>query len=158
MAVTAQNSTEYAVQIAGDGSRNHATLQGGKKRIAVFHHVQSGAGDVGSYANLCKLPAGVVRVLGVHLNSEALGAARTMDFGHAGYTGMDGVAVAADEAAFYAAKDVSSAVDAFIRFGGASAAGVEIQSKDGFIVQAQVEGDTFPDTKKVNGWIEYVVE
>lgn len=158
MGITTQNGTEYAVQVAQDGSRNHANLQHGKKRIAVFHVVQDGAGDANSKWNLCRLPAGAVRVLGIHSNISALGSSRTLDLGHTGYTGMDGVAVVAAEDAFVAALDVSSAVDAFKRVGGATAAGVLIQSKDGFVVQAKVEGGGIDTGETYNGWVEYVTD
>lgn len=158
MAVVTENSVEYAVQVAGDGSRNHANLQHGKKRIAVFHHTQAAAGDVNSKINLCNLPFGPVRVLGVHVNSSAFGAARTLDIGHTGYTGMDGVAVVAAEDAFVSALDISGAVDSFKRAGGATAAGVFIQSKGGFTVQAKVEGDAIDIGETLNGWVEYVTD
>lgn len=158
MAVTTQNSTEYANSITTPVTKQAPSVLHGRKRIALFTHVQSGAGDAGSLALLAKLPAGVVRVLGAHINIEALGASRTLDLGHGGYTDADGAAVSADRDAFFADVDVSSAVDAFKRAGGASAAGVSIESKEGFVVSAQVNDASFPDTKKLNGWIEYVID
>lgn len=158
MSVTNQNSTEYGKTVASPVELQAPSVLGGRTRKAIFTHVQSGAGDATSTMLAAKLPAGVVRVLGAWVNAEAMGSARTLDMGHAGYTGMDGVAVAADPAAFFANKDVENAVDTFYRAGGVSAAGVEVQSKSGFVVTFQVNDASFPDTKKVNGWIEYVVD
>lgn len=156
MAVTTQNSTEYGNQIATPIVKQLPSTLHGRKRIAYFTHVQSGAGDAGSLALLAKLPAGIVRVLGAWINVSALGASRTLDLGHGGYIGADGVAVAADRDAFFADKDVAAAKDAFYRATAGSLNPVE--SKEGFVVSAQVNDGTFPDAATLNGWIEYVVD
>lgn len=156
MAVTIQDSTEYTVQSSRSQDKQNAFTIGGKTRRSFFSFTQSGAGDAGSLANLVKLPAGAVKVLGAWLNADAMGSSRTLDFGHGGYTDMDGDSQAADRDAFKADIDVSSAVDAFQPFNAAGQMGVEITSKDGFVVSAQVNDASLPDTTKIFGYVEFV--
>lgn len=156
MAVTTINSTQYANQTTTPVTKQPPCDLHGRKRVAIFECVQSGVGDANSLLLLAKLPAGTVRVLGGVFACDAFGASRVLTIGHQGYTGLDGVAVAASQAAFIAAFSVASALtDTYKKAGGAAAAGVKIESRDGFVVSAQVTGGTIPDTTKVNGWIEY---
>ena len=62
MAVTNQNSTEYANLIAVPLVRNETTDWNGRLRFQRFTFTQSGAGDATSTVTLTKLPAGRVRV------------------------------------------------------------------------------------------------
>lgn len=156
MAVTTQNSTEYAAQIAVPNVKQAAYVLGGKVRRAYFTHVQSGQGDPASLVNLVELPAGAIRIVGAHLNCSALGSSRTMDFGRGAYVDMDGDTQAADEDAFLANIDVSSAVNAFQYFVNAAGPTGDIISKEGVVITAQVNDGTLDDGETINGFIEYL--
>jgi len=70
----------------------------GKVRFAKVTYLQVAAGDAGDLIQLCKLPAGRVRLIG-RLSSiyhNLTTATNFADIGWAAYVGLDGVAVAAD--------------------------------------------------------------
>jgi len=99
MAVTTQKSTEYTNATASPPVKNSTAEMHGRVRVAYFNHVQSGAGEAGSSVALCKLPAGRVRLL---LGSSFMyfnwtTASALCDLGWDAYTGIDGVAVVADD-------------------------------------------------------------
>lgn len=99
MAVTTQKSTEYTAATASPPVKNTTAEMHGRVRVAFFTHAQSGVGDAGSSVALCKLPAGRVRLL---LGSSFMyfnwtTASALCDLGWDAYTGIDGVAVAADD-------------------------------------------------------------
>lgn len=157
MGITTQNSVEYAKQVTTPRTKVNAYELGGKVRRYFFTHTQDTQGDANSLVNLCILPAGSYRVVGVYINSSALGAGRTLDVGHTGYIGQDGVAVVADENAFITGLSVSSAVDGFQRSIGADT-GVDITSRSEVVVQAIVKVDTLDNAETINGWVEIVIE
>lgn len=152
MAVTTQNSTEYGNQIASPVTKQAPSVLGGRIRVAKFTHVQSGAGDATSIANLIKLPAGTIRILGIKAQHSDMGASRTLDFGYAANVDVDGNAVAADPDAIVADLDVNNTTDKVVH------GDVSLTTRDGLIITAQVNDGTFPDAATLDGWIEYVLD
>jgi len=98
MAVTTQNSTQYANATADPVVNNESTEFQGRLRVMFFTHDQDGAGDAGSSVALGKLPAGRVRVLlglsRMYVNWTQ--GSQTLDLGWDAYTDGDNAAVAAD--------------------------------------------------------------
>ncbi len=70
----------------------------GKIRIAHVNYDQVAEGSAGDIIQLCKLPAGRVRLLGKlsHLYINLTVGSATVDIGWAAYTNLDATAVAAD--------------------------------------------------------------
>jgi len=152
MAVTEQNSVEMSGGTIPVMSR-HAKL-----RFAYFSFTQVGAGDAGSTADLCKLPPGNVRVLpGLsRYSTSAMGAARTLDFGHRAYnTKADGTLEAEDLDALAANIDVENAVA-----GAALGTSIkfDIYSREGVVITAQVNDAAVPDAATIEGYIAYLYE
>lgn len=152
MAVVNSKSAQRADEYRGRPTEDH-----GKIRFAYFRAVTV-ASDAGGIIELVKLPPGAVRVLpGLSRYSiEALGAARTLDFGHLAYTKKgDGTEEAADPDAFVANIDVSGAVagaalDTDIKF--------DFYSTGGVILTAQVNDAAIPADKVLEGYFAYVYE
>lgn len=152
MAVTNTESAQISPD-RGDVRDEHAKL-----RFAYFKATQSGAGDATSTMDLCKLPAGNVRVLpGLSRYSiSALGAARTLDFGHRAYeTKADGTLEAEALDAFAANIDASGAIA-----GAALATTIkyDLYSRRGVTISAQVNDGTIPDGAVLEGYIAYLYE
>jgi len=158
MAVTTQESTQYAnINSSPPTIQDKATL-GGRVKVAYFVHDQSGVGDAGSSVAVAKLPAGRVRVLGpmssLYVNWTAAGA--DMNVGWDAHTDFGGTAVAADPDGIDSAIDVDAA--GYQTLGNALAAtgGTKLfESKEGVVirctcVQALADGDD------VAGYIAYV--
>lgn len=160
MAVTVQNSTEYANTLAFPQVRNGTTDWRGRLRILRFNFTQTnGNGDVGSSANLVKLPAGRVRVF-LHMSrvvNSTFGVGRTLDLGWAAYySGVDGSAVIADPDGLDAAQSVASA-GSYNPTG--TVGGDEtylFDSASGVLITATVGGDTIPNSATISGYIVYV--
>lgn len=112
MAVTTENSLEYANGVASPVIRNRPDQHHGRQRIATGTHTQVAQGDANSKINFCTIPAGRGRILKhlSHFSCSALGAARTLDIGHTGWTKTDGTAQAASADVLLDGKDVSSAI------------------------------------------------
>ena len=98
MAVTTQNSTEYAATLATPLVKASAVSNTGKLRTLAFSFNQDGVGDAGSKIVLGKLPAGTVKIIGV-LSSfycNIVAGSATIDIGWQAYNDTSGTAVAAD--------------------------------------------------------------
>jgi hypothetical protein len=162
MAVTTQQSTQTANAAAGVYGTTflNPAEQHAKVRIARIDFTQSGAGDVGSTVDLCRLPAGKVRLLGDMslVAVSAWGTARTLAIGWTAYTGADGsTANAATPAGLTAATSVASAVKLVV--GTAAVLGNDqtklFDSAGGVLIQAIVAGDTIPDGATITGYVAY---
>lgn len=158
MAVTTQVSDQIANSQAVPEVKNKVSDLTGKARFARFDFTQVGAGAANSTVDLVKLPSGRLRVLVnlSHIDISALGAGRTVDIGHTGWTKMDGSTQSAVVDAFVDGLDVE---DATVTRPGDAAwllSGLEIESKAGVIIQAKCLGDTLPDAATMAGWIAYV--
>ncbi len=161
MAVTTQNSDQYANHVATPPVMNAPHVWGGKMRQAFFEFTQSGAGDAGSIARLVKLPAGKVRVILPlsRIAFSALGTSRTLDLGWEAYEDDDGFdAVAADPNGLDDGVDVSSAgsVNPAGTVGGAET--YLFESAEGVVITAQINDGTIPDAATLKGYLVYVVE
>jgi hypothetical protein len=163
-AVTTTDSTEYANETAAPPVKCPAYTKGGKKRIAYFSFTQgAAAGDANSLANLCKLPAGKVRVFKTQSEfvCSAFGAGRTLDIGYLAHTKADGTAVAASVDAILDGADVSAAAKV-ICGAGTNALGTDptilFDSKEGVSIQAKCLGDTLPVGATLKGFFTYVIE
>lgn len=161
MAATTQKSTQLTNRDASPLVRNLATDVGGKLRIMLFNFTQSGAGDAGSVAQLCKLPAGRHRILCAlsRVAFSAMGTSRVLDMGHEAYTDIDGDAVAANDDAFtVTAIDVENAGVSALSSAANSEDTVLIESKEEVTIIGTVSGGTFPDADTLDGYIVYVTE
>jgi len=115
------------------------------------------AGDAGSLAELVVLPAGEYRLYleESRVGHSALGAARTMDIGHGGYTQPDGTVVAADPNAFSDGNDVAAA-GAFAPVGVAGGAEmVRISSRTSITLLAQVNDGTLDVGETIEAYFCY---
>lgn len=161
MAVTTQNSTQYANEIADPVVLGNPYDKHGKIRVAYFDFTQSGAGDANSLVNLVKLPGGRVRVLlslSMIRNSD-FGAGRTLDVGWTAYTGRDGSSVAADIDGLADGLDVNNTTEKAMGTGAGALVTVrDFDSQEGVVIQAKVLGDTIPDAATLRGYIVYCVE
>lgn len=153
MAVTDTNSTELSA------TRNFAIVESAKLRFTWFTCTQgAAAGDAGSTFQLCKLPPGRIRVLpGMsRLWTSAFGASRVAKIGHGVYVNESGADVAADDDAFGASIDISSAVNNAVLSN--TIMKHDVFTRSGFQVFATVTGGTIPAAATFNGYIAYVAE
>lgn len=164
MAVTAEYSAEFNLtQIAVPQQMVDVNKWHGRVRSRYFKFTQgAAAGDANSTAELVRMPAGRVRVLGwlSSIAFAAFGAARTLDVGNRAYTKVDDT-TQAEAAQFYAsAVDVSAAGSLLLSE--STAAGTHtnllVESKGGFTIFAKVAGGTIPAGTIVEGTILYVVD
>lgn len=146
------NSTEYGNNVAVPAVMNDVCDEHGRARVRSFTYTQVGAGASGDTINLCKMPAGNIRILNVSLVNSALGAARTIKVGHTGYTKLDNTAQAANSTAFLAATSVAAAGQI------SDHSTQKVTSKDGFTVQALIEGGTIPDATTLTGYVLYALD
>lgn len=161
MAITVQNSTEYANTLALPPVRNGTTDWNGRLRFQRFSFTQTGGseGDVGSSANLVKLPAGRVRVFLAlsRITNSGFGVGRTLNLGWAAYNlGTDGSVVTADPDGLDATQSVASA-GSYNPTG--TVGGDEtylFDSASGVLITATVAGDTIPNNATLSGYIVYV--
>jgi len=167
MAVTTQNSTEYANVYATTPPTQLSTAElHGRVRIAYFLHDQSGAGDATSSVALCKLPPGRVRLL---LGSSFLyvnwttGSA-TLDLGWDAYTAMDGTTTAADvdglldgldvdTVGLYSGEDLCT-LAAVKALGGTYL----FSSKDGVVIRASSTDQAIATGDDLIGYFQYVID
>jgi hypothetical protein len=160
--MSTENSTEYANYVANPPRRNRPDQQHGRLRIASFTHTQAAQGAAGSKVNLCVLPAGRGRILKKlsYAQLSALGASRTLDIGHTGWTKTDGTAQAASADIIEDGRDVSSATAAALGVGtNADDSPVLVyDSKTPIVVRALVAGDTLDLGETIDGYIVYVLD
>lgn len=164
MAVTAEKSIQVTNMEANPPVKLETNERHGRTRIAYFSHTQgAAAGDIGSTVDLCKLPAGKVRVLKTesYIVCSTFGAARVLDIGHTGYTQPDGTVVAASADTIADGIDVSAAASKQMG-AGTNALGTDptvvYESKAGLTIQAVVAGGTWPVAATLKGYIEYVLD
>ena len=98
MAVTTQNSTEYAATIATPLVKAGTTGDKGKLRTLAFSFNQSGVGDAGSMIVLGKIPAGTVKIIGglSRFYCNIVASSATIDIGWEAYNDANGTAVVLD--------------------------------------------------------------
>lgn len=160
MAVTTQNSTEYAKVVNATG-KLEPNEQFGRVRVAYFAHNQSGAGDATSSAALCKLPAGKIRLLASQSKAYVnwTTASATLDLGWDAYTDLNGTAVAADANGIDDGVNVDTA--GFQTFGSALTAtgGTKVfESQEGVVIRATSQDTAIADGDDLAGFLLYVVD
>jgi len=161
MAVTTEQSTEYALTQAVPAKVPASHQLHGRMRIAFFAFTQgSSAGDATSTATLVKLPAGKVRLMNrlSYIGFSALGASRTLDLGWQAYTDDNGDAVAADPNGLDDGVDVSSA-GSVIPGGTIGTHETKLfESQAGVVIDAQINDGTIPAAATLMGHLVYVVD
>ena len=162
MAVTTENSTEYALTVAVPAKVPFVHQLHGRLRIAFFDFTQgAAAGDATSVARLVKLPAGKVRLLLPlsRIAYSAIGTARTMDLGWEAYNDDDGNdAVAADPNGLDDGVDVAAAGS--VNPGGTIGTHETklFESAAGVVITAQINDGTIPAAATLKGYFVYVVD
>jgi hypothetical protein len=164
MAVTTQNSTEYANTIAVPPVNNNTTEDHGRMRIMFFTCLQDGAGDATSSVVLGKLPPGRVRVLAslsrAYVNWTTSSAA--LDLGWDAYTAMDGSTTAADADGLINGLSVDTV--GFQTMEGAIAANLLtggtylFESKDGVKIRATSQDTAIATGDDLVGYLAYVLD
>ena len=151
MAITTENSLEFANQTASPVVKLGNDELQGKIVVAHFDFTQSAAvGDDGSFVNFIRLPGGKVRILKFEFATSAFGASRVLKIGNTAALALDGkTAIAADDDAFAVALDLATAVDI------SDLSDTVIETFDGFDVQGTVTGGTIPAGATLKGYIAY---
>lgn len=147
-----QNSTQYGNTQATPRTMNEPHEDRGRVRVKAFDFTQAGSGTAGDEALLAQMDAGKIRILQVTVTNSALGAARTLDLGHQGYSPLTGAAVAADPDAFSADTAVATAGTNTIVVNSV------VEAKDTWTLSAQINDGTIPDAATLNGYVLYVVD
>lgn len=134
----------------------------GKLRFAKVTYLQVAAGDAADRIQLCKLPAGRVRLIGrlSNLYVNLTTATQFIDIGWAAYVGLDGVAVDADPDGLDDNIDAESALTTLVGTVAAVLAtgGNKLfESQEGVVitldcVEIPAENDT------IDGFIAYVLD
>jgi hypothetical protein len=164
MAVTTQNSTEYANTIAVPPVNNNTTEDHGRLRLMFFTCLQDGAGDATSSVVLGKLPPGRVRVLAslsrAYVNWTTSSAA--LDLGWDAYTAMNGSTTAADPDGLINGLSVDTV--GFQTMEGAIAANLLtggtylFESKDGVKIRATSQDTAIATGDDLVGYLSYVLD
>jgi|TARA_R100001163_G_C4954558_1_gene120908 hypothetical protein len=163
MAVTTQNSTEYAATLATPLVKASARSNTGKLRTLAFSFNQDGVGDAGSIIVLGKLPAGRVKIIGglSRFYCNIVASSATIDIGNQAYTDTDGNTVAEDVDSMVDGLDVDTA--GYFTMEGNTAAqkllggNHKFNSKDGVVIQIKSIAALANDDD-VDGVITYVLD
>ena len=162
MAVTTQNSTEYAQTIATPLVKAGARSNAGKVRTLAFTFTQSGVGDAGSFATIGKLPAGRIKLIGglSRFFCNFTASSQTIDIGWLGYNDTSGDAVAADPDGLVDGLDVDTAgyfsMEGNTTAGKAAGGNHKFDSNDGVTIQVKAVG-ALANADSLNGVIAYIV-
>ena len=164
MAVTTQNSTEYANTVAVPPVNNNTTEDHGRVRMMFFTCLQDGAGDATSSVVLGKLPPGRIRVLAslsrAYVNWTTSSAA--LDLGWDAYTAMDGSTTAADADGLINGLSVDTV--GFQTLEGAIAANLltggtyVFESKSGITIRATSQDTAIATGDDLVGYLAYVLD
>ena len=146
------NSTEYGNTVAVPAVMNDVCDEHGRVRARSFTYTQVGAGAAGDLINLCKLPAGNVRVIGTSATYSAFGASRTIKLGHTAYVNLANATVAASSTAFLTSTSIATAGTTTTH------TTQKLVSKEGILVQALIEGGTIPDAATLTGYVLYALD
>lgn len=157
MAITYQNSTQYANIVADPPVIQDVNELSGKVRVAQVTFNQTGEGAIGSEIELTKLPAGKILVLGAltRLENSAYGTSCALDLGFRAYTNESGTAVTEDKDYFASALAVVTA--GTLAMNEELTAGVaELNSLTGITVYGTISGAVIPDKATLKGYITYI--
>lgn len=134
----------------------------GKVRYAKVTYLQVAAGDAGDIIQLCKLPAGRVRLIGrlSSLYHNLTTGSNTIDIGWAAYTNLDDTAVVADPDGLDDGIDVETAgtilvgtVAAVLAVGGNKL----FESQEGVVITLTSVGIP-AESDTIDGFIAYVCD
>lgn len=135
----------------------------GKIRICRFDYVQVAEGAIGTIIQLCKLPAGRVRLLGRQsaLYHSLATATVDLDIGWAAHTDFAGDAVAADPDGLD--NDIDCETAGIITLGTVAAVLAECQEKvfesqEGVIITATLVTAVIAANDILNGHVAYVLD
>mgnify|MGYP003673645592 CR=1 FL=1 len=163
MAVTTQNSTEYAATIATPLVKAGTTGDKGKLRTLAFTFDQDGTGDAGSIVVLGKIPAGTVKIIGglSRFYCNIVAGSATIDIGWQAYNDANGDAVALDVDGMVDGLDVD-AVGYQTMEGNTAATKLlggnhKFDSKDGVVIQIK-SIQALANDDDVDGVITYVLD
>ena len=162
MAVTTQNSTEYAATIATPLVKAGAVSNTGKIRTLAFSFNQDGVGDAGSKIVLGKLPAGTVKIIGglSRFYCNIVASSATIDIGNQAYVNTSGETVAEDVDSMVDGLDVDTV--GYQTMEGNTAAtkllggNHTFSSKDGVVIEITSVA-ALADDDDVDGVISYIV-
>ena len=162
MAVTTQNSTEYAATIATPLVKATAVSNTGKIRTLAFSFNQDGVGDAGSKIVLGKLPAGTVKIIGglSRFYCNIVASSATIDIGNQAYVNTSGETVAEDVDSMVDGLDVDTV--GYQTMEGNTAAtkllggNHTFSSKDGVVIEITSVA-ALADDDDVDGVISYIV-
>jgi len=168
MAVTTQNSTQYANTVAVPSVMNDPSDHHGRMRIMYFSHDQDGAGEATSSVALGKLPAGKVRLF-MGLSSAYVNwttSSATIDLGWDAYIDLAGDAVAADPDGLI--NGISVDTVGYFSLEGASAntgaplkatGGTKLfESQGGVLIRATSEDEALVDGDDLAGYMVYTID
>jgi len=168
MAVTTQNSTQYANTVAVPSVMNDPSDHHGRMRIMYFSHDQDGAGDATSSVALGKLPAGKVRLfMGLsraYVNWTTSSA--TIDLGWDAYIDLAGDAVAADPDGLINGISVDT-VGYFSLEGASGGTGAPLkatggtklfESQGGVLIRATTQDVAIVDGDDLAGYMVYTID
>jgi len=162
MAVTTQNSTEYAATLATPLVKAGARSNSGKVRTLAFSFTQSGVGDAGSFATIGKLPAGRIKLIGglSRFFCNFTASSQKMDIGWLGYNDTSGTAVAADPDGLVDNLDVDAvgyfSMEGNTAAGNAAGGNHKFDSNDGVTIQVKAVS-ALANADSMNGVIAYIV-
>ena len=162
MAVTTQNSTEYAATLATPLVKAGAVSNTGKVRTLAFSFNQDGVGDAGSKIVLGKLPAGTVKIIGglSRFYCNIVASSATIDIGNQAYVNTSGETVAEDVDSMVDGLDVDTV--GYQTMEGNTAAtkllggNHTFSSKDGVVIEITSVA-ALADDDDVDGVISYIV-
>lgn len=165
MAITNEKSAELTLVTGTPASMVEVFKWHGRLRVATFKHTQgAAAGDIGSTADLVKLPAGSVRVIGALSKIYFRGntALTTMDVGTRAFKKLDGttnaeLATAYVSAFAVGAGTVNTPLDEAVANAGTFHDTVH-QSQDGVTIFAKVAGAVWAVGAVTEGFIVYVLD
>ena len=163
MAVTTQNSTEYAATLATPLVKASTRSNTGKLRTLAFSFNQDGVGDAGSIIVLGKLPAGRVKIIGglSRFYCNIVASSATIDIGWQAYEDTNGTTVAADPDGMVDGLDVDTV--GYQTMEGNTAAtkllggNHKFDSKDGVVIQIK-SIQALANDDDVDGVITYVLD
>jgi len=168
MAVTTQNSTQYANTVAVPSVMNDPSDHHGRMRIMYFSHDQDGAGDATSSVALGKIPAGKVRLfMGLsraYVNWTTSSA--TIDLGWDAYIDLAGDAVAADPDGLINGISVDT-VGYFSLEGASGGTGAPLkatggtklfESQGGVLIRATTQDVAIVDGDDLAGYMVYTID
>ncbi len=161
MAVTNEKSDQITNQEATPPVMSGVDTLRGKLKFLRFSFTQGGsAGDILSDAELCKLPAGVVRVFleKSYIATSAHGTSATLSLGWQEYTDTDGDTVLTDADGLDNDTDTSAA-GAYKPVG--TVGGDEtylFESNGGVTLIATITGAVIPAAATIKGYIAYIVD